>query len=125
MQLLQGKGIFKHTSMINGVLLYGPLNTGKTLLVASAAAKAKITCIVLKASDIHNRFYGQSEKKSSIDPALLRRLAVHIEVPLPIHAVRLDIIRRHLLDLKIVLKVEHDFKDSQLQFLAAKSEGLV
>ncbi|KAE8218629.1 hypothetical protein CF326_g9122 [Tilletia indica] len=59
---LQGKGIFKNSPIVNGALLFGPPGTGKTLLVSHAASKAKITCLVLKASDIHQKYYGQSEK---------------------------------------------------------------
>ncbi|KAE8228038.1 hypothetical protein CF326_g7046 [Tilletia indica] len=185
---LEGKGVFKHTPVMNGALLFGPPGTGKTMMVAYAASKARIKCITLKASEIHNKYYGESEKmlasvfadakanapavvlideidcvfpsrdsdstgashvamlsqllteldgvrdkrvaliattnrKTSIDPALLRRLAVHIEVPLPDSAARKDIILQHLLYLKESRRVKHQLEDAQIQSLALKTSG--
>ncbi|KAE8262693.1 hypothetical protein A4X09_0g7405 [Tilletia walkeri] len=58
-----------------------------------------------------------SNSKQSIDPALLRRLAVHIEVPLPTHRSRCAIIDQHLKHLKQFRKLKYDFSEDQLQMM--------
>ncbi|KAE8242683.1 hypothetical protein A4X06_0g6799 [Tilletia controversa] len=178
---LQGNGMFRTLAAPSGALLYGPPGTGKTLLVQQAAFKARINCVRLKASDIHSKFIGISEKilsnafeeaklaapsiivideidcifpsrgsvageknpsvlaqiltemdnvrgqrvaivattnvKDHLDPALLRRLPLKIEVPLPSLPAREALLLHHMGSIK------NSLKDKQISQLAALTEG--
>ncbi|CAD6948545.1 unnamed protein product, partial [Tilletia controversa] len=178
---LQGNGMFRTLAAPSGALLYGPPGTGKTLLVQQAAFKARINCVRLKASDIHSKFIGISEKilsnafeeaklaapsiivideidcifpsrgsvageknpsvlaqiltemdnvrgqrvaivattnvKDRLDPALLRRLPLKIEVPLPSLPAREALLLHHMGSIK------NSLKDKQISQLAALTEG--
>ncbi|KAK0561710.1 hypothetical protein OC861_005687 [Tilletia horrida] len=59
---LLGKGIFKNLRPPSGALLSGPPGTGKTLLALHALSMNKIKCLHLRASDIHSKYTGVSEK---------------------------------------------------------------
>ncbi|KAK0523148.1 ATPase [Tilletia horrida] len=58
---LEGKGLYRNMKAPRGALLYGSPGTGKTLAVSYAAAKTGITCLKLKASQVHSKYNGTSE----------------------------------------------------------------
>ncbi|KAK0534385.1 ATPase, partial [Tilletia horrida] len=72
---LEGKGLFRDIKAPSGALLHGPPGTGKTLAVSYAAAKVGITCIKLKASEVHSKYHGTSEKLLSNVFARAKQLA--------------------------------------------------
>ncbi|KAL9938354.1 hypothetical protein V8E36_002977 [Tilletia maclaganii] len=46
----------------SGAILHGPPGTGKTMLAKFAAAQARVSFIYLKASEVNDKYLGQSEK---------------------------------------------------------------
>jgi ATP-dependent 26S proteasome regulatory subunit len=47
---------------LSGVLLYGPPGTGKTMLCRALAHDCDARMLLLKPSDIHDQYIGESEK---------------------------------------------------------------
>ncbi|KAE8214986.1 hypothetical protein CF319_g9047, partial [Tilletia indica] len=181
---VKGVGIFKNKAMLapSGALLHGPPGTGKTLLAHRACWQANINSVSLKASEIHSKWTGISEKIistifaqaklaapsiivideidcifpsrsssageknpsvlaqlltemdnvrghqvalvattnliDSLDPALLRRLPVKIEVPLPSPSARQEVLLHH-----IGKKIKHALTPPQILQLSALTSG--
>ncbi|KAK0533875.1 hypothetical protein OC842_002836 [Tilletia horrida] len=72
---LEGKGLYRNIKAPSGALLYGSPGTGKTLAVSYAAAKTGITCLKLKASQVHSKYHGTSENLLARMSARAKELA--------------------------------------------------
>ncbi|KAL9937962.1 hypothetical protein V8E36_003507 [Tilletia maclaganii] len=59
---LRGAPLFKGIPPPSGAILHGPPGTGKTMLAKFAAAQARVSFIYLKASEVNDKYLGQSEK---------------------------------------------------------------
>jgi transitional endoplasmic reticulum ATPase len=59
----------------SGILLFGPPGTGKTLLARVVAAQAEANFILVRASSLLSRWYGESERQVSRIFARARRVA--------------------------------------------------
>ncbi|KIJ24972.1 hypothetical protein M422DRAFT_194063, partial [Sphaerobolus stellatus SS14] len=60
---------------IGGILLYGPLGTGKTLLCRAVAQECGAKMLYIKPSDVQDCYVGESEKLVKAIFSLARRLA--------------------------------------------------
>jgi SpoVK/Ycf46/Vps4 family AAA+-type ATPase len=64
-----------------GVLLYGPPGTGKTLLISALAAEVDCILFVVKASDIMDKYVGESEKHMSLLFQVAKKKAAELGKP--------------------------------------------
>ncbi|KAK0542823.1 hypothetical protein OC846_006624 [Tilletia horrida] len=59
---LLGQGLFQSLQAPSGALLHGPPGTGKTMLALHALTSNDVKYVYLKASDIHSKYTGVSER---------------------------------------------------------------
>jgi SpoVK/Ycf46/Vps4 family AAA+-type ATPase len=64
-----------------GVLLYGPPGTGKTMLIRALAAEVNCTLLVVSASSIMNKWFGESEKNMRMLFEAARMKSAELKIP--------------------------------------------